>query len=350
MSDIIRHDDTNAPALDPSTTGAFPAVAATGTSQDGSVPRAARRGRTRRSLIAAAALSLGLLTGATAFAAPAQAGMVGGVGYPELQVLSAAGVLQTPSISVSGMGSVSVEPDVAMLSFAAEAEGTDATTAAESVNALAEGINAALEQHGVPKEDIQTGGVNISPSYSYDSSGNGTITGYLASVQYDLSGIAVAEVSGVISSVLDAGVTRIYTVAYYSSTYDEQYQKALAMAFEQAKGKAEALLPTLADSEKATLTLKGVTESPNSMQYRYADAGSYATMDQAAGASGAEAAKVNATVVPGTIDIEANVTVEYGLVDPSTYEAFIQGVTTGEGTSGAASVTQVGGSAAADAK
>ena len=335
MSDTIRHDDTRAlgaHALDPSTTGAFAPVTPAPASDHGDARTrrgGTRTSRTRRSLIAAAALSLGLLAGATAFAAPAQAGMIGGLGMSELAVLSAAGALPSASVSVTGTGTVSVEPDVAKLSFATEADGDDATSAAESANALAETINAALEEYGVPAEDIQTGGVSVSPRYTYDDAGNGTIAGYTASVQYDLSGVAVAEVSQVISRVLDAGAMQVYTVAYYSSTYDEQYQKALAMAFEQAEAKADALLPTLADSPDAALTLKDVTESPSSMQYRYADAGAFAAMDQASGASGAEAAKANATVVPGTIDIEANVTVEYGLFDPAAYEPLINGIVTG---------------------
>ncbi|MBS5479053.1 MAG: SIMPL domain-containing protein, partial [Coriobacteriia bacterium] len=100
-------------------------------------------------------------------------------------------------------------------------------------------------------------------------------------------------------------------------TYDEQYQKALALAFEQAKGKAEALAPVLSSGEDTTLTLTSLTESPSSMQYRYADAGGFTAMDAVASASDVEQAKVNATVVPGTIDIEATVIAEYSLLDPS---------------------------------
>ncbi len=356
MSDTTeKTSDTS--TLDAGSTCEFPAI------------RTARPSRARRSLIAAAALSLGLLVGSTALAAPAQtpestpdsvsasspstswwqgssgaapstggattnsgattgtdasadplaglASQLPSLGSAELQLLDALGVATGPSVTVTGTGTISVEPDVAKLSFAVVADGEDATAAAESANALAEAVNAALAEAGVPEEDIQTGGVSVSPRYSYDDSGNATVSGYTASVQYDLSGIAVEKVSGTLSAVLDAGVTQVYTIAYYSSTYDEQYQKALALAFEQAKGKAEALAPVLSSGENTTLALTSLTESPSSMQYRYADAGGFTAMDAVASASDVEQAKVNATVVPGTIDIEATVIAEYSLLDPS---------------------------------
>lgn len=346
MSDITRCDAFD---VDPSTTGSFPPVQA---AHPTSGPRARSTRRTRRSLIAAAALSIGLLTGTTAFAAPAQAGIIGGVNTPELAIMNAAGILQTPTISVTGTGTVSVEPDVAKLSFAVEADGEDAVQAADSANAAADAVNVALEQMGLPKEDIQTGGVSVAPRYVYDDAGNSTVGGYHANVQYDLSGVAVADVSTVLGGVLDAGVTQVYTIAYYSSTYDEQYQEALAQAVAQAKAKANALLPTLTDSDDASLTLKGVTESPSSMQYRYADAGSYATMDAAA--SGSEQAKVGSTVVPGTIEIEASVTVEYGLFDPSGFEKVMSDAVASADAQMSSGAVQVGAtpsaSASSDAK
>lgn len=350
MSEITHENAIRTPNA--STTCEFPPVTSA-CAQRGNAGRTrsgrrARRGR--RALIAAAALSLGLLGGSLALATPAQAEIVGGVGVPELAVMSATGLIASPTISVTGVGSVSVEPDVAKLSFAVEVDAESATAAAEGANELADAVNAALEGVGVEAADIQTGGVSVSSRYTYDDAGNATVSGYHASVQYDVSGVAVADVADVLGAAMGAGVTQVYTIAYYSSTYDEHYQQALAQAVEQAKAKAQALLPALATSDGAKLSLESVAESPSSMQYRYADAGAFQTMESAADMAASGGAKVSSTVVPGTIEIEANVTVTYGLIDPGAYTDLLNGFAAGTDVTTGAEAVKVFDSSAADAR
>lgn len=266
-----------------------------------------------RHLAVAAALGLGLACAASAMPSQASAGVVSGVNEEVIASLKAGEAvgLTSQTITVTGRDSVFVEPDVADLSFAIEATGPDAASAVEQADTLAASVNDALAQAGVDEQSIQTAGVSVSPRYTYDEQGNESVSDYYASVRYEVGGIAVGDVGDVLGAAIDGGVTRVDSIAYYSSSYDEQYQQALIKATDQARDKAWALAEAQSsESARAVVVVSAITESPSAQQYRYADAGIYeeaATMDSAAGAS---SSKVSSAVVPGLIEIEAEVTLD----------------------------------------
>lgn len=267
-----------------------------------------------RHLAVAAALGLGLACAAGAMPSQASAGtVVSSISDDTVASLKAGEAVGSTSqtITVTGRDSVFVEPDVADLSFAIEATGPDAANAVEQAGALAASVNDALVQAGVDEQSIQTAGVSVSPRYTYDEQGNESVSDYYASVRYEVGGIAVDEVGEVLGAAIDGGVTRVDSIAYYSSSYDEQYQQALIKATDQARDKAWALAEAQSsESARAVVVVSAITESPSAQQYRYADAGIYeeaATMDSAAGAS---SSKVSSAVVPGLIEIEAEVTLD----------------------------------------
>lgn len=271
--------------------------------------------------VLAAGLGLGLAAAlATGTPAPfAQAAtLTGSVDAASASLISQAQqAWQGTSISVTGTGTVSVEPDVAKLSFSVTVEEADAASAANGANTQAEAVTAALKNAGVDEKDIQTGGVSVYPRYSWsDTTGTSNITSYQASVDFEVSGVAVAEVGTVLGAALDAGVSQVGSVAYYSSNYDTLYQQALVLAVEQAKGKAQALSGALfTNSDENGLTVESVTESPSSQQYRYADTSAYSMAASENATADKAASGTSVSVQPGTIDIEAQVTVTYRAYD-----------------------------------
>ena len=269
--------------------------------------------------LAACALGLGLLAGGAALPTGAQAGIIGGGGAPEAAV---AAIGEGQTITVSGTGTVRVAPDKASLSFSVQAESVTAAEATQAAGELADAVSAALEGAGVPKEEVQTGGVRLSPTYSYDEKGSGTASGYVGYVDYTVTDVAVGDVADVLGAAIDAGVTQTGPVQYYASDYDEAYQQALAKALAQARGKAVAVASALEASSASDessvaieggaslVVLKSVTEADQTQQYRYADGAAVMSAKAAADTAGSSGAVASSTE-PGLIDVEAYVSCEY---------------------------------------
>lgn len=275
--------------------------------------------RARRAPLAlAAVLGLGLaaaLGGQAAAPSPALAAGAGGSDALSW-VYQTNQASQGTSVSVTGTGTVTVEPDVARLSFSASARDEGAAAAAEAADKTADAVTAALKAAGVPAEDIQTSGVSVYPDYAWDDAAQTSrITGYTATVSYEVEGVSVDEVGDVLGAAIDAGATQVDTVAYYSSAYDEQYLEALRLALGQASAKAQAIGASLygAGDGQASAVVESVVESPSSQRYRYADGAAFAVQVEAATDSSASSMSVASSVEPGTIDIEAEVTVTYRL-------------------------------------
>lgn len=265
--------------------------------------------RRRLAAIAGTACAAALLAGGMmGFAPQAQAGVIGGVGVPELEIMQ--DVYSPRTVTVTGTDSVSVAPDVADLSLAVRTEAADAATCQDQTAQTVNAVKAALVAFGVPEESIVTADVSLYPQYDYSSSVE-TIVGYQMYVGVTVKGLAIDQVGDAISTATGAGANVVNNVSYYCSDYDAQYQQALLLAIEQARSKAEAI----AGATGAVLgDPVSVTEGYQNAQYRVTSNLAYAADEAATADSGASAAQMSIDVDPGDIEIEATVTVEYRVV------------------------------------
>lgn len=282
-------------------------------------------GRRRIVALAGAACATVALAGGMLGFAPhqAQAGIVGGVGMPELQLLQEINSPRT--VTVTGTDSVSVAPDVADLSLAVRTESADASSCQDQAAQTVDAVTAALVASGVPEESIATSDVNLYPQYDYSTSVE-TIVGYQMYVGITVSGLAVDQVGAAVSTATEAGANVVNSVSYYCSDYDAQYEQALLKALEQARGKAEAI----AGATGAELgDPVSVTEGYDGQQYRLTNSVAYAT-DEATTADGAAgSSQLKLDIDPGTVEIQASVTVEYRVVSDELSELFASGVSDG---------------------
>ena len=268
-------------------------------------------GRRRAIALAGAACATVALAGGMLGFSPQQAnaGVTGGVGLTELQLMQEVGSPRT--VTVTGTDSVSVAPDVADLSLAVRTESADATTCQDQAAQTVDAVTAALVASGVPEESIVTSDVNLYPQYDYSTNVE-TIVGYQMYVGITVRGLSVDQVGETVSTATAAGANVVNNVSYYCSDYDAQYEQALLKAIEQARGKAEAI----AGATGATLgSPVSVTEGYDGQQYRLTNSIAYAADEEAATAdSGAGSSQLKLDIDPGTIEIEASVTVEYSVV------------------------------------
>ena len=260
--------------------------------------------------LAGAACATAALAGGMLGFAPqqAQAGVVSGVGVPELQLLQE--VYSPRTVTVTGTDSVSVAPDTADLSLAVRTENADANACQEQAAQTIDAVTAALVDFGVSEDNIVTSDVNLYPQYDYSTDVE-TIVGYQMYVGITVEGLAIDQVGEAISTATAAGANVVNNVSYYRSDYDAQYQQALLKAIEQARGKAEAIASATGASLGDPVS---VTEGYDSQQYRLTNNVSYAADEAATADSASGSAQLKLDVDPGTIEIEATVTVEYSVV------------------------------------
>lgn len=207
----------------------------------------------------------------------------------------------TQVITVTGRETVRVVPDMAEIVFAVTSQNADAAVCQqdnqEKVNQLVE----AMKEFGFGDTSIQTSGYDLRPRYDWEK--DGQITGYEAETQITLTDISLDLVGSVLSGAVKAGANQIQSVSYLSSTYDQNYREALKLAVAQAQEKAQAL----AEASGCTLGMAvHITEYGSNQEARYTSA---ANLSADMMSPVAEAA----VVMPGEIEIEASVSVDYAI-------------------------------------
>jgi uncharacterized protein YggE len=223
-------------------------------------------------------LALGLL-GASLFA---------GVGLP---FLAGAADAKPATVTVMGNGTATTVPDTASMSFGVTTQAPTAAAALAANSGDMAKVIAALKGAGVAAKDIQTQAVSLQPRTSENGD---AIVGYTATNEVS----AVVRDLGRLGAVIDAAVgAGANTVSGPSLTREDTaalHRDALQAAFAEAKERATAL----AQAAKATL---GAVQSI-----------SEASVPGPLPADRLQA--VSATPIePGTQQIQATVTVEFGI-------------------------------------
>ena len=151
-------------------------------------------------------------------------------------------------IRVSGTGSVSVEPDVAILQVGVEVFAGKVSTARSEASKAMDSVVSVLKKEGVEEKDIQTTRFSISPRYDYEEVtindrrvGTQVLTGYTVNNTVKAKVYEMAKVGEIIDKAADAGgdYVRINGVDFTvddSTPYETEIRK---MAVEDAVGKAQ---------------------------------------------------------------------------------------------------------------
>ena len=160
----------------------------------------------------AAALALG---GCVASAAPETR-------LPEAQLRALATQVSTalgqPSgIAVSGQGTVSADPDLAVLVLGVEARGRTVAAARDDAAAAMGRVVDALRAQGVTQQDVQTRHFSIRPEYRYDAEGREQVlVGYVVTNTVTARVRDLESVGRVVDATVAAGgdATRIQSIGF----------------------------------------------------------------------------------------------------------------------------------------
>lgn len=222
---------------------------------------------------------------------------------------SVSGYVQN-KITVNSSEQVAVVPDIAEMVYAVRTEAKDAASCQQQNTSDVNNVIGILKNMGISETDIQTTDYYMYPIYNY-SGNTQRITGYEASTSLTVSNLPIDSLSDILAKSVEAGINNIQSIAYLSSQYDEAYADALKLAMESAKTKASAL----AEAGNCSLgSVVGVHENSNYSSARYTDNALSSKMRQAEQMALEDTG--GAGIMPGEINIEVNITVDYLITTP----------------------------------
>jgi uncharacterized protein len=205
----------------------------------------------------------------------------------------------TRTITVTGEGKVTVEPDTAHVQMGVQVSGESAQEVLAQTNERAAALIEALKALGVAERDIATNGLSIYPQYSPNGS---TVTGYTASNNLTVTIREIARAGEIIDGGAAFAGESITIGGIWFSVADPEsvMAEARAAAIESAKKRAGEYAAA-ADAEVGAVVT--ISENGGSMPIPFDRS---VAMEAAADAS--------MPVMAGTTDLTASVTVVFELV------------------------------------
>lgn len=204
-----------------------------------------------------------------------------------------------PAITVSATGSVSLEPDYAVILVSVVTRDAQAARAGEQNARQATAVRQVLRQLlRVPDDSLPT--VHYSVDTEYDRE-RGRPSGYAARSTIEARVRDLTAVGRLVDAALGAGATNIANIRFESTRRDAARLQALARAVESARGEAEAIARAAGGELGALLE---VTTGP--MTIRRAR--------EVAVAAAMRAAAPDTPISPPELEVTATVTARWAFV------------------------------------
>jgi len=149
---------------------------------------------------------------------------------------------QSTGISVSGTGTATGEPDIAVLTLGVEARadsvGEAREQAANSMNAMLD----ALKEGGVAEEDIQTTRFSVQPVYDF-SNNRQELTGFIVSNIVTAKVRSIDDTGDLIDAAVEAGgdLARVENLVFTIDDPSALEEQARVEAMAEARARAETL-------------------------------------------------------------------------------------------------------------
>ncbi len=165
------------------------------------------------------------------------------------------------TISVSGTGSVSVDPDTAVVNLGIQVTAGTGAEAMAQVNGDATALTEALVAAGIAEEDIQTSGLSL---YSTTGDDGVTVTGYNASLTVNVTVRDIESVGPTIDAAQQAGGEgfTIGGVSFSFADPESVLEQARIDALANARAKAEQYAAAAGVELGAIVSISEMTSSP----------------------------------------------------------------------------------------
>lgn len=221
--------------------------------------------------------------------------MLGNTGLFPQEVVAASDTTQN-TVSVNGVGEITVKPDVAYITIGVETEDKDASVAQADNSAKMDKVLKAIKALGIKEDEIKTTQYSVYDRYDYfdndDSEKYYVVTN---TVQVTVTDVTI--VGDVVDAATTAGSNQVSNIQFGISNEDEVYQEALKLAMESAKNKANSIASTFGKSVSVPVNVSETS------YYSGAVRGNFEMM--------AMDAKAATPISTGELTISAQVSVEY---------------------------------------
>ncbi|MFL6208868.1 MAG: SIMPL domain-containing protein [Pyrinomonadaceae bacterium] len=208
-------------------------------------------------------------------------------------------------ITVTGEAEVNVVPDEVFFDVTVSTLNKDLRQAKAQTDERLKGLMALARKYGVAPEDVQTDYIKLEPRYRGNDESR-LFLGY--SVRKDLAFTLrdVTKAEGLLSEIIEGGVTRINSVRFQTSQLRKYRDQARALAIKAAQEKAAALTSVIGQKiGKAYSIEEEVPERGSPYQN--------VTANNSVSFAGDEVASSEGTLALGQIKINARVTVRFEL-------------------------------------
>ena len=150
-----------------------------------------------------------------------------------------------PTLTVNGVGSAQIAPDMAEVTLGVVTEARDAAKAHADNAAQAARVQSALKALGIAERDIQTTRYDFSPIYDVKDNGRNVTTGYTVTNAVVVKVRNLTNVGKVIDTALANGANRVDSLEFSASDPSAAKNAALADAARDARSKADAVARAL---------------------------------------------------------------------------------------------------------
>ena len=167
-----------------------------------------------------------------------------------------------PTLTMNGVGSAQIAPDMAEITLGVITEAKDAAKAHSDNAAQAVRVQAAVKALGVAERDIQTTRYDFSPIYDVKDNGRSVTTGYTVTNAIVVKVRNLANVGKVIDAALANGANRVDSLEFSASDPSAAKDAALADAARDARSKADAVARALGVRIVRILNVYADAQSP----------------------------------------------------------------------------------------
>lgn len=145
---------------------------------------------------------------------------------------------QKTLFTVDGEGTISVKPDLAVLSLGFTTQSPTVTIGQKQANEVINRLAKSLKELGLADKDLQTTGYNIYPNYNY-LSGKPTLNGFSININLSVKVRDFEKLNLAIDQATADGINQVGGISFEVEKKDEFQNQARRLAIKNAQEKAQ---------------------------------------------------------------------------------------------------------------
>ena len=173
------------------------------------------------------------------------------------------------TISVTGTGIVTVDPDVATFTVGVMKVATELADAQTQVVTALESITKTITDAGIDAKDVVTSGYSVNPIANYDNDGNYIgVKGYEVSSNLTVTVREIDSVGTLLDSVVTAGANQVWGISFTVDDPSGPASQARQAAVADARQKADELATAAGAVVTGVFSIAETSSpSPKGMEY-----------------------------------------------------------------------------------